>query len=299
MMAAAENTVLRGNLQLNVSLRTLNSWRVGGPAARLYRPADVDDLSVYLSTMEPGELLIWLGLGSNLLIRDGGIKGTVIALTGALDRLERIEPHRVHAEAGVPCAKVARFAAKQGLTGAEFLAGIPGTMGGALAMNSGAFGGETWERVVVAETIERNGTRHRRAVDEFKVSYRTVQRPRDEGFVGAILQLQPCPADECLAKIRTLLSRRSNTQPMGTWSCGSVFRNPPNDYAARLIECSGLKGHCIGGACVSEKHANFIINTGNASAEDIEALIQLIMSRVETEHQVRLIPEVHIVGERP
>jgi UDP-N-acetylmuramate dehydrogenase len=284
-MAAAEKTMLRGNLQFNVSLRKLNSWRVGGPAARLYRPADVDDLSLFLTTMEPSEPLIWLGLGSNLLIRDGGINGTVIVLAGALDRLERIEPHHIRAGAGVPCAKVARFAARQGLTGAEFLAGIPGTMGGALAMNSGAFGGETWGRVVIAETIERNGTLHRRAVKEFKVSYRSVEPPGDEGFVGALLELEPCPKEVALEKIRTLLSRRNSTQPVGMRSCGSVFRNPSNDYAARLIERSGLKGHCIGGACVSEKHANFIINTGNASAGDIEALIHLIT-------------EVQIVGEQ-
>ena len=171
-------------------------------------------------------------------------------------------------------------------------------MGGALAMNAGAFGGETWECVVVAETIERNGTLHRRAAKEFEVSYRRVECPGDEGFVGVHLELEPCQREVALDKIRTLLARRSSTQPIGTRSCGSVFRNPPNDYAARLIERSGLKGHCIGGACVSDKHANFIINTGNASAGDIEALIHLIMSRVETEHRVRLIPEVHIVGER-
>ena len=296
-MAAAQKAMLRGNLQFDVSLRTFNSWRVGGPAARLYRPADIDDLSVFLSTLKPSEPLIWLGLGSNLLVRDGGVRGTVITLTGALDRLERVEPHRIRAEAGVPCAKVARFAARLGLTGAEFLAGIPGTMGGALAMNAGAFGGETWERVVLVETIERDGTLHRRPAQEFKVGYRSVERPGEEGFVGAHLELEPCRRQTALDKIRTLLERRSSTQPTGMRSCGSVFRNPPNDYAARLIERSGLKGRCIGGACVSAKHANFIINTGNASAGDIEALIHLIMSRVETEHQVRLIPEVHIVGE--
>ena len=149
----------------------------------------------------------------------------------------------------------------------------------------------------MAETIERNGTIHRRAAQEFQVSYRKVASPGDEGFIAAHLELESGNSETALDEIRNMLARRGSSQPTGVASCGSVFRNPPDDFAARLIERSGLKGHCIGGACVSEKHANFIINTGNATAENIEALIQLVKSRVEADHGICLIPEVHILGE--
>jgi UDP-N-acetylmuramate dehydrogenase len=238
-----------------------------------------------------------MGLGSNLLIRDGGVRGTVISLHGALTELSNTARHMVRSEAGVPCAKVARFAAKAGLTGAEFLAGIPGTMGGALAMNAGAFGGETWQRVEVVETVNRLGVIHHRRPEEFQIFYRRVILPEEEWFVAVHLRLQIGEADISLRKIKSLLSRRSRHQPTGVASCGSVFRNPTNDYAARLIEVTGLKGYEIGGARVSEKHANFIINTGNATAADIEALIEYVQLRVQQTHGIQLKLEVHIVGE--
>ncbi len=299
MMAAVSSESWRGELCYEVSLRQLTSWRVGGAARRLYRPASVEALGNFLGSLSLNEPLLWLGLGSNLLIRDGGVRGTVIAMHGALGSLTQTTGSTLRAEAGVPCAKVARFGAKRGLAGVEFLAGIPGTMGGALSMNAGAFGGETWQRVIAVETIDRNGLIHYRQANEFKVSYRSVTHlaSAEEWYLAAHLQLERDDSVAVMHRIKSLLARRSMGQPMGVASCGSVFRNPPGNYAARLIESAGLKGYSIEGAKVSEKHANFILNTGGARAADIEALISFIQQRVKNVHGVRLIPEVHIVGE--
>ena len=297
MMTAQRQQPLRGELRQNELLGRYTSWRVGGPARQWYRPADIEDLCNFLAQLPVDEPLLWLGLGSNLLVRDGGFAGTVIYTQGALDQLEQTGPTQVQAEAGVACAKVAKFCARRGLVGAEFLAGIPGSMGGALAMNAGAFGGETWERVSAVETVDRQGVRRWRRAGEFSVGYRTVRGRPDEWFVAARLDLDQGDTDAAQAQIKALLDRRGQTQPIGLPSCGSVFRNPPRDHAARLIEAAGLKGHCVGGACVSEKHANFIINTGDASAADIERLIDQVRRTVERVHGVTLHPEVCIVGE--
>jgi UDP-N-acetylmuramate dehydrogenase len=288
--------MLRGELRLNEPLRRYNTWRVGGAAARMYLPADADDLAQYLRTLPADEPLLWLGLGSNLLIRDGGFPGTVILLHGGLNALF-IEGAGVHVDAGVPCAKVARESARAGLTGAAFLAGIPGTMGGALAMNAGAFGGETWPIVASVATIDRAGVVRRRLPGDFEVGYREVRGPAGEWFLACTLHLVPGDAIAEQAAIRALLERRGATQPTGQPSCGSTFRNPPGDHAARLIEACGLKGYRIGGAEVSAKHANFIINTGDASAADIEALIAHVAAEVERRQGVRLHTEVRMVGE--
>jgi len=288
--------VLRGELKFNEPLAGYTSWRVGGPADRCYRPADLEDLQAFLASLPDDEPLEWIGLGSNLLVRDGGVRGTVILPFGGLDTLESLDNHCIRVAAGVACNKVARFAARAGLTGAGFLAGIPGTMGGALAMNAGAFGGETWPLVVRVETLDHYGELHLRDRSDFEVSYRTVTGLRDEWFVAAQLQLQPGDAQAALDNIKALLEKRSATQPTGVPSCGSVFRNPPNDFAARLIETCGLKGERIGNAQVSEKHANFIVNLGEARAEDIEALIRYVQDRVAQQHDVRLEPEVRIIG---
>jgi len=274
-----------------------NSWRAGGPARCFFKPADVTELCEFLQQLDPQEPLLWVGLGSNLLVRDGGFPGTVIFTLGALNELQWLDATTLLAGAGVTCSKVARESARQGLTGLEFLAGIPGTMGGALAMNAGAFGGETWNRVVVVETVDRAGCLHTRKPDEYQVSYRTVEGVADEWFVAARLRLET--GDSALAKqqIRKLLAQRGESQPVQQNSCGSVFRNPPGDHAARLIEAAGLKGKTLGGAQVSRKHANFIINTGTATAADIEILLNQVQGCVEQAHGVRLEPEVRIVGE--
>jgi len=296
MMAASKQPVLRGELRLNESLRRYNTWRVGGPARQLYLPADIDDLVQFMLTLPADEPLLWLGLGSNLLIRDGGFPGTVICLQSRLSGLY-INDDQVHVEAGVSCAKVARQCARAHLTGAAFLAGIPGTMGGALAMNAGAFGGETWPIVSSVITIDRAGTVRRRLPGDFQVAYRKVVRPGEEWFLACTLDLVQGDSAAEQAAIRALLERRAATQPTGQPSCGSTFRNPPGDHAARLIEVSGLKGYRIGGAEVSTKHANFIINTGEASAADIEKLIAHVAHAVERQQGVSLQTEVHMTGE--
>ena len=288
---------LRGELRYDEPLAGYTSWRVGGPARRCYRPADLADLQQFLAGLEPDEPLTWIGLGSNLLVRDGGVPGTVILPFGGLGGLELLDDKcSLRAGAGVACNKVARFAARAGLVGAEFLAGIPGTLGGALAMNAGAFGGETWPLVRRVETLDRRGGLHRRARSEFEVGYRKVRGPLDEWFVSAELVLEPGDAGAAATRIRCLLEKRAATQPTGVPSCGSGFRNPPNDFAARLIETAGLKGERIGRAQVSEKHANFIVNLGGARAEEIEALMRYVQERVAQVHGIRLEPEVRIVG---
>jgi UDP-N-acetylmuramate dehydrogenase len=288
---------LRGELRTDEPMSKHTSWRVGGPARRFYTPADVEDLQCFLAGLPPQEPLLWLGLGSNLLVRDGGIRGTVID-TGALGGLELCDDGSVRAEAGVSCPKAARFCARRNLGGAEFLAGIPGTMGGALAMNAGAFGCATWELVAAVETVDRRGARHTRRPVDYRVCYREVIGPADEWFVAANLRLPPGDGNASQARIKALLNKRAESQPVQQHSCGSVFRNPPGDYAGRLIEACGLKDAHVGGARVSTKHANFIVNTGTATATDIEELIERVAKTVNDTRGVRLIPEVKIVGER-
>lgn len=297
MMAAESMSELRGELKIDEPMSAHTSWRAGGTADRCYRPADLDDLRQFLATLPSQEPLVWIGLGSNLLVRDGGIRGTVILPFGGLDTLEQLDHHCIRTGAGVSCAKVARFAARAGLTGAEFLAGIPGTMGGALAMNAGAFGGETWSLVCSVETLDHSGALYSRKREAYQVGYRTVTGPGNEWFASAELQLEPGDTSTAQASIRSLLEQRSATQPTRLPSCGSVFRNPPNDFSARLIETCGLKGEQIGDAQVSEKHANFIVNLGAAKAADIEALICYVQERVQQQHGIRLQPEVRIIGE--
>ncbi len=297
MMPALRMDELRGEMRYDEPLSRHTSWRVGGPARRFYQPADSADLVAFLGLLEPDEPLLWLGLGSNLLVRDGGFAGTVIATQGRLNGLTLEEPGIIRAEAGVACAKVARFAARAGLCGAEFLAGIPGTLGGALAMNAGAFGGEVWQRVLKVVTVDRSGRLTERVVQDFSIGYRQVTGPEGEWFIAGLLALEAGDAKAAQVEIRRLLERRAATQPTRQPSCGSVFRNPPGDHAGRLIEAAGLKGYAIGGARVSDKHANFIVNTGQASAADIEALISHVQDEVERASGERLIPEVHRVGE--
>jgi UDP-N-acetylmuramate dehydrogenase len=273
------------------------SWRVGGPADAWFSPRDVEDLSAFLRALPAGVPVTWVGLGSNLLVRDGGVRGVVISVHGILNALERVGPDRVRAEAGVACARLGRQCAKWQLGPADFFAGIPGTVGGALAMNAGAWGGETWPCVVEVETIDRAGVRRRREASEYRYAYRSVTPPAPgEWFLAATFRFDPRP-DANTDSIRRLLEKRHASQPIGTWSCGSVFTNPPGRHAADLIERAGLKGFRIGGAQVSEKHANFIVNDGQATAADLEALVRHVQSTVERVHGVRLVPEVRVIGE--
>jgi len=288
----------RGKLLHDEPMSRHTSWRVGGPADCLFNPADREDLVEYLRHLDSGEPLTWVGLGSNLLVRDGGIRGTVIVTHKCLDGIALKGERGIYVEAGVPGARIARFSVRNNLLGAEFFAGIPGTLGGALAMNAGAFGGETWGVVESVETVDRRGRIRRRPPEDFAVAYRSVTVPAGEWFLAAKLVLQPGDGDAGGGKIREMLARRARTQPIQIPNAGSVFRNPAGDHAARLIEHCGLKGRCHGGACVSERHANFIVNRGGATAGDIEALIQRIEQEVRQRHGVALRREVHIVGER-
>jgi UDP-N-acetylmuramate dehydrogenase len=273
------------------------SWHVGGPAELYFRPLDVADVAAFLRGLAPGTGVLWIGLGSNLLVRDGGIRGAVIETHGVFDELERRSDTEIWCGSGVACAKLAKQCIKWGLGPAEFFAGIPGTLGGALAMNAGAFGGETWRHVLAVATIDREGVRRERPASDYSVGYRHVLGPANEWFLGARLRFEVRPGVSS-EDIRLLLARRKATQPIGEWSCGSVFTNPPGDHAARLIDTAGLKGFRIGGARVSEMHANFIVNDGTASAADIERLIEHVMDAVARTHGVQLKPEVRIVGEK-
>lgn len=295
-MMAAMMQDIRGEVRANEPMSRHTSWRVGGPAEMFFVPDSLEDLSLFLGQLDPATPVFWLGVGSNLLVRDGGIRAAVIAAAPVLRELEKIDHYLVRAGAGLPCTQLARQCIRWGLGPSEFFAGIPGTVGGALAMNAGAHGGETWERVESVRTIDRGGELHERAPAEYSVAYRSVRGPADEWFVEATLRFEPevTPSFDTLNK---MLDRRKQTQPLGLPSCGSVFRNPPDDFAARLIESAGLKGHSVGGAQVSEKHANFIINTGSATATDIEELIEYVRQRVVEHHGVELLHEVRIVGE--
>ncbi len=286
----------KGRLLKHEPLAKYTSWRVGGPADQLYIPQDRQDLVDFIKTLPDSEPVFWMGLGSNLLVRDGGIRGTVINTKSRLKEMGLTHDGSVYVEAGVPCAHVARFCGERGLIGAEFLAGIPGTMGGALKMNAGAFDGETWAIVSSVDMLDRSGKVTQRKPLDFKISYRSVMGFENEWFLSCLLTLQQGDTTDSQQKIKGLLEKRGATQPTNQPSCGSVFKNPQGDYAARLIEQTGLKGYAIGGACVSEKHANFIVNTGNATATDIEALIHYVQDKVEQQHGVVLQTEVCMVG---
>ena len=284
------------NLRYDEPMSEHTSWQTGGTSKCFFIPESVEQLQLFLQSLPDNEPILWLGLGSNVLVRDGGFNGTVIS-TSELSNEINIQDQTVTVDAGVPCPKLARACAKQGLIGIEFFAGIPGTVGGALAMNAGAFGGETWDFVESVKTISIDGTVHSRVKTEFKTEYRSVTSNRNEWFLSGTFKLQHGDKDLALNKIKTFLAQRKATQPMGLPSCGSVFRNPDNDYAARLIEACGLKGKQIGGATISTKHANFIVNTGNATSEDIESLITIASNEVKQRFQIELIKEVKIIGE--
>jgi UDP-N-acetylmuramate dehydrogenase len=294
--AALDKMRQRGELRCDEPMSRHTSWRAGGKADLFFIPASVEDLQGFLRDLDAQTPVFWLGIGSNLLVRDGGLRGVVVSATGILKDLERVERYLVRAGSGVPCTRLARQCIRWGLGPSEFFAGIPGTVGGALTMNAGAHGGETWERVDSVRTIDRAGEIHRRSPAEYSVGYRSVTGPPDEWFLEATFRFEP-GVEASMDAMKEMLERRKATQPLGLPSCGSVFRNPPDDHAARLIEAAGLKGHRIGGAEVSPKHANFIINTGDATATDIEALIDHVRHTVKERHGVDLQHEVRIVGE--
>ena len=296
MMAAARDLKVQGEIRYNEPMSRHTSWRVGGPAEAFFVPSSIDDLTSFLADLDLDTPLFWHGVGSNLLVRDAGLPGVVISATKMLKHMERLGDYKVRAGAGVPCTQLARQCVRWQLGPSEFFAGIPGTVGGALAMNAGAYDGETWERVASVQTVDRSGRLHQRTPDEFTVAYRSVEGPANEWFLEALFRFDTSITPS-IEEMKSLLDRRRTTQPLGLPSCGSVFRNPPGDFSARLIEAAGLKGSRIGGAEVSTKHANFIINRKEASASDIEELIEHVRKTVLDVHGVSLRHEVRIVGE--
>ena len=296
------NPALRGRLSLGEPMRKHITWRTGGAADRAYVPADLDDAAQFLRALPAAEHVYFIGLGSNVLVRDGGIRGTVV-LMHASHAAMHMDGSLIYAEARAASPKLARYAATHGYVGAEFLAGIPGTVGGALAMNAGCHGSETWDRVERVLMLARSGELHRREPAEFDIAYRRVVMKNaelgvDEWFAAAWFAFERGDRDASLRRIKELLEQRIATQPLALPNAGSVFRNPPGDHAARLIEACGLKGYAIGGARISEKHANFIVNAqGRGSAADIENLIEHVKNTVRSTHGVELVTEVRIIGE--
>jgi len=284
-------------LRYNESMSRHTSWRVGGNADVFFTPQSRAQLLAFLTEQAADTPLTWVGLGSNLLVRDGGVRGVVISTTPALASFEVGSDGIIDVGAGLACTVLARKVVRLGFGPAEFFAGIPGTIGGALSMNAGAFGGEAWNNVESVDVANRKGELITRQRDAYDVGYRHVVAPaNDEWFLGARFRFVP-DAETSMSRVTALIQERREKQPLGLPSCGSVFRNPEGDYSARLIEACGLKGFHIGGAEVSPKHANFIINTGAATAENIEELILHVQSVVEREHGILLQPEVRIVGE--
>ena len=299
MILQCDTENLKGSLHFDHSLKRLNTWRVGGAADCFFKADDVAALSHFLRYCAADHPIFYLGLGSNVLVRDGGVRGIVISLGAGFNWIEPRSEDIMCAGAGTSCAQLARFYVNNGLPGLEFMVGIPGTLGGALRMNAGAFGGEIWEYAVAIETIDRQGTRKRRMLNEMDVGYRFVDLPDDECIIsGEFKRPKEIKAkDKLREQLKTYLEMRNQTQPTNMPTCGSVFKNLQGSSAGRLIEECGLKSHTVGNAMVSEKHANFIVNKGSATAKDIEELIVQIQAVVKEQSGVHLQPEVIIIGD--
>ena len=276
-------------LKYNEPMSKHCSLRSGGLTREFFSPENATELSEFLS--DNSRQVLFVGLGSNLLIRDHGFDGVTIH-TKHLKELT-ISEGIIEAESGTTLAKLSRFAQSNNKHGAEFLSAIPGSVGGALAMNAGAFGSEVWQYVVSVHTINLSGQVNQRKKNDFVIDYRSVLHKHiGEFFLSARFDFN---LEQQNDDVRDLLEKRNSTQPIGLPSCGSVFKNPNGHYAAELIEASGLKGFCVGGACVSEKHANYIINHDNATAADIENLIDHIQNTVKSMHNVELETEIIII----
>jgi UDP-N-acetylmuramate dehydrogenase len=289
--------VFQDELRTQEPMSRHTSWKTGGNADYYYIASDINDLAKFISELPTSTPITWIGFGSNLLVRDGGVPGVVVSVVGLLNELKKINETDIFIGAGVSCVKAAHFSAKHGLEGIEFLAGIPGTIGGALAMNAGAYGGEIWSYIKEVETINRKGKREIFEKNKFDINYRSVSISESEWFIACKMKLEISTGTVVNDRIKKMLSERADGQPLGKLSCGSVFKNPTNQHAAKLIELCGLKGKKVGGAVISDKHSNFIINTGNATSLDIEQLIEFIQACVYEKYDIKLIPEVRIIGE--
>ncbi len=289
---------VRGRLEPNFPLADLTWFRTGGPAQILFTPADAEDLSRFLEAL-PSDIPVYpIGVGSNLLVRDGGVNGVVIRLGRGFGQLEAQENFRVLAGAAVPDVKVARFALDRGIAGLTFLRGIPGTIGGALRMNGGAYGGETKDVLVEAYGVDRGGRKIVLANREMQYAYRHCGAPEDLIFTAALLQGKAGDAAEISAAMEEITNRRESTQPVRTRTGGSTFKNPPGHKAWQLIDKAGLRGFAIGPAKVSELHCNFLINEGGATAEQLEELGETIRRRVKESSGIELEWEIKRIGNR-
>lgn len=286
---------LKGQLLENEPLAPYTTWKVGGSAKHLYKPASIDDLSFFLSVIPADEKVIFLGSGSNMLVQDEGFSGTVIVTHHLLKQVLHHDENKLYVEAGLTLLELAYFGAELNLCGLDHIAGIPGTIGGALAMNAGAYGSETWNFVDEVTVINRVGEIILRKPSEYQIGYRSVSVPDNEWFVAGVFNLVSGDKETYLESIKQMLAKRRERQPLEFPNAGSVFRNPPGDYSARLIEASGLKGYRIGGASISTKHVNFIINDKKATAKDIETLIQHIATVIQKDHGIKLLREVRIL----
>jgi UDP-N-acetylmuramate dehydrogenase len=294
--------LVRGRVVLNAPMAEHTTLRVGGPADLLVYPADWEDLAALLGALRERDIPYFvLGAGSNLVIRDGGIRGAVISLSEGFRAVERREPSAGRAtfwaDAGTSLRRVVRWTVDEGIGGLEALAGIPGTVGGALAMNAGAWGVEIGERVLQLEVMSSDGEVRMLDRHELRFSYRQAELPVGAVVLGGLLWGEPCPPTEVKAKVQDVTRRRRESQPLQDPSAGSVFKNPPGEAAGRLIEECGLKGVRVGDAEVSRIHANFIVNLGAATAGQVVALMGMIQERVYVKFKVRLEPEVRIVGD--
>jgi len=287
----------KNTIHHDIELKDFNSWKVGGRAEQFLICDEKEILAAFIKKKKIKLPITLVGLGSNLLVRDGGIKGTVIVMNGGLRKIND-DDGMIYSEAGVSCSKLSKFTAKNGLADSAFFSGIPGTIGGALAMNAGCYGSETWDYVQKVLMINLNGDQVERNKSDFNISYRQViNNNKDEFFLAAWFKFPKGDKEESEKRIKELLAHRKETQPLNWPTAGSTFRNPKDNFAAKLIEDCGLKGYQIGGAQVSEKHANFIINLGNASALDIENIITYIQKVVFEKKNIQLLREIRIIGE--
>jgi UDP-N-acetylmuramate dehydrogenase len=293
---AARMPELRGRVAANAPLSDLTWFRVGGPAQALFTPADEADLAYFLAQLPPALAVTVIGLGSNLLVRDGGVPGVVIRLGRGFSALA-VEPgHRLRVGAAVPDAKLARAAQAAGISGLAFYRGVPGSVGGALRMNAGAHGSETRDVLVEARAVDRTGAIHVLPVAAMKLSYRHAGAPADLIFSEALFQGTAGVAEEIMQQMQDVAAYREANQPIRERTGGSTFKNPPGRSAWKLIEEAGCRGLVVGGAKVSEIHCNFLINAGNASAEDIERLGETVRARVRMQSGVNLAWEIVRLG---
>lgn len=287
---------VRGRLEAGVPLADFTWFRVGGPAEVLFAPADAQDLASFLRALDDEVAVTVIGVGSNLLVRDGGVPGVVIRLGRGFGGIA-IEPgSRVRAGAAVPDVKVSRAALDAGISGLTFLRGIPGTIGGALRMNGGAYGRETKDVLVEARAVNRSGDEVTLSLHEMHYTYRHCGAPEDLIFVEALLQGEPGDAETIAAEMKAITQARESTQPVRSRTGGSTFKNPEGGKAWELIDAAGMRGFSVGAAMVSEKHCNFLINTGGATARDLETLGETVRERVFETSGIALEWEIRRIG---